>query len=157
MILKILVAGTLLLLSSACLLHLGALSEKNDSRILMARDKPSSLFTRSELEEFFSQKMGSSQTVVSSLSPTLFTPVQSIGKPEVPISDESNDDFSWGSLPGDQQKKKPNFDIPIVINEKVEQFIQYFQTTAKDRFVTWLARSGRYIPVMKKLLKATAL
>jgi membrane-bound lytic murein transglycosylase D len=35
----------------------------------------------------------------------------------------------------------------------VEEFIHYFQTIRRDRFVTWLARSGRYIPVMKKLLK----
>ncbi len=54
--------------------------------------------------------------------------------------------LGWG-------KKEPDFDIPIVINERVEQFIQCFQTTKRDKFVTWLARSGRYIPVMRKLLK----
>ncbi len=57
------------------------------------------------------------------------------------------------ALLGGMGKKEPDFDIPIVINEKVEWFIQCFQTTKRDKFVTWLARSGRYIPVMRKLLK----
>jgi len=63
------------------------------------------------------------------------------------------DDLNIEALAGEQPKKEPDFDIPIVINEKVQEFIHYFQTTRRDRFVTWLARSGRYIPVMKKLLK----
>src|SRR4030042_1717700 len=53
---------------------------------------------------------------------------------ELPISDESNDDFNLEVLPGERPKKGPDFDIPIVINEKVEHFIQYFQTTAKNHF-----------------------
>ena len=72
---------------------------------------------------------------------------------EPPISDESNGDFNPEILPGDRRKKTPDFDIPIVINDKVEQFIQYFQTTIRDKFVTWLARSEKYIPFMKNLLK----
>jgi membrane-bound lytic murein transglycosylase D len=72
---------------------------------------------------------------------------------ELPISDESNDDFSFKILPGDRHKKETDFDIPIVINEKVEQFIRYFQTTIRGKFVTWLARSEKYIPFMKNLLK----
>jgi len=58
-----------------------------------------------------------------------------------------------GILLGEQPKLEPDFDIPIVINEKVEKFIGIFQTTKRDKFVTWLARSGRYIPTMRKLLK----
>jgi membrane-bound lytic murein transglycosylase D len=70
-----------------------------------------------------------------------------------PFQFQEGDDLNIEALAGEQPKKEPDFDIPIVINEKVEQFIHYFQTTRRDRFVTWLARSGRYIPVMKKLLK----
>ncbi len=70
-----------------------------------------------------------------------------------PFQFQEGDDLNVEALAGEQLKKEPDFDIPIVINEKVEQFIHYFQTTRRDRFVTWLARSGRYIPVMKKLLK----
>jgi len=70
-----------------------------------------------------------------------------------PFQFQEGEDFNIEALAGEQRKKEPDFDIPIVINEKVEEFIHYFQTTRRDRFVTWLARSGRYIPVMKKLLK----
>jgi len=72
---------------------------------------------------------------------------------EPPISDESNDDFKLTFLLTDLRKKEPEFDIPIVINGKVEKYIQYFQTTLRDKFVTWLSRSEKYIPFMKNLLK----
>ena len=71
----------------------------------------------------------------------------------LPVSDESNDDFNLKILPRDQRKKETDFDIPIVINAKVEQFIKYFQTAIREKFVTWLGRSEKYIPFMKNLLK----
>ena len=70
-----------------------------------------------------------------------------------PIQFKEGDVFIIEALAGEQIKREPDFDIPIIINERVEEFIRYFQTTRRDRFVTWLSRSGRYIPVMKKLLK----
>ncbi|MEW6375587.1 MAG: LysM peptidoglycan-binding domain-containing protein, partial [Thermodesulfobacteriota bacterium] len=76
---------------------------------------------------------------------------------ELPISDESSDDFKLEILIPNQLKKEPDFDIPIVINAKVEQFIQYFQTTGKNTFSNWLARSEKYIPFMKHLLKENGL
>ncbi len=45
------------------------------------------------------------------------------------------------------------FNIPIVINKQVENFIHYFQTAHRPHFVRWLARSQRYIPVMQGILK----
>ncbi len=71
----------------------------------------------------------------------------------LPVSDESNDDFTLKIVPGDLRKKEPEFDIPIVINGKVEQYIHYFQTTIRHKFVTWLSRSEKYIPFMKNVLK----
>ncbi len=74
----------------------------------------------------------------------------------LPVSDESNDDFNLKIIPGDLRdlrKKEPEFDIPIVINGKVEQYIHYFQTTIRHKFVTWLSRSEKYIPFMKNVLK----
>lgn len=79
---------------------------------------------------------------------------------DLPVGDESddlNDDFSLEIVPQEGQKQGPNFDIPIVINAQVEQFIQYFQTTARRVFTNWLARSERYIPFMKNLLKENGL
>ena len=49
------------------------------------------------------------------------------------------------------------FDIPIIINGKVEQFIKYYQTRGRKVFSRWLARSSRYIPLMKKLLREKGL
>jgi hypothetical protein len=72
---------------------------------------------------------------------------------EAPIPEESNGDFNLEIHPGNLGKKEPSFDIPIVINDKVEQFIQYFQKTIRHKFVTWLARSEKYVPFMKNLLK----
>jgi membrane-bound lytic murein transglycosylase D len=72
---------------------------------------------------------------------------------ESPICDESSDDFKLAFLLSDLRKKEPEFDIPIVINGKVEKCIQYFQTTLRDKFVTWLSRSEKYILFMKNLLK----
>jgi membrane-bound lytic murein transglycosylase D len=71
----------------------------------------------------------------------------------LPISDESNDDSSLMALPKDNFRKDPEFDIPIIINGKVEQFIHYFQTKIREKFVTWLSRSEKYIPFMKNVLK----
>jgi len=58
----------------------------------------------------------------------------------LPVSDESNDDFNLKIIPGNL-RKEPEFDIPIVINGKVEQYIHYFQTTIRHKFITWLSRS----------------
>ncbi len=49
------------------------------------------------------------------------------------------------------------YDVPIVLNESVEAHLEYFQTTIRDRFELWLARSGRYIPLMKEIFKSYGL
>jgi len=45
------------------------------------------------------------------------------------------------------------FDIPIVINDQVEYFIDYFQTKLRNRFTLWMGRSTRYMSMMKKILR----
>ncbi len=77
---------------------------------------------------------------------------------EPPAAGEFIYDFNLELLLGDwPPKKEPHFDIPIVINDNVEQCIQLFQTTIRDKFVTWLARSGKYTPFMRNLLKEQGL
>lgn len=51
----------------------------------------------------------------------------------------------------------PESDIPITVNEKVQYFIGYFQTSARKVFARWLSRSERYIPMMKEVLKKEGL
>lgn len=48
---------------------------------------------------------------------------------------------------------KVTYDIPIVINKEVQESIDYFQTQVPKRFAIWLARSGRYLPMMRGILK----
>ncbi len=154
---KILLVGMILFLFSACLPHFSSLPEKNRSDLLSTDEGQPSLFTQSELEKFFSNEPIPSQIEISPLHSTPPADGPSLGRLELPISDESNDDFNLEILPGDHLKKEPDFDIPIVINAKVEQFIQYFQTTAKNNFSNWLARSEKYIPFMKNLLRENGL
>jgi membrane-bound lytic murein transglycosylase D len=47
----------------------------------------------------------------------------------------------------------PTYDIPVDRNAKVEQWLAYFQGRGRKWFHIWLERSGRYIPVMRKILK----
>ncbi len=76
---------------------------------------------------------------------------------ETPISIEFICDFNLELLLENWPKKEPQFDIPIVVNEKVEHCILLFQTTIRDKFTTWLSRSGKYIPFMRNLLKEQGL
>ena len=156
MMCKILAVGMILFLSSACLPHQGALSEKIYSHPSSAKEE-GSLFTQSELKEFFSQEHPSLQKEGSTLVSAPPTESRFISSLEFPISDESNDDFSLEIFPKNRPKQNQEFDIPIVINAKVEQFIQYFQTTVRNSFSNWLARSEKYIPFMRNHLKENGL
>jgi membrane-bound lytic murein transglycosylase D len=153
---KILVTGMILLLSSACLPHHGTLSEKTFSYPSFINEK-GSLFTQSELEEIFSQETPFIQTEGVTPSSVFSNERDSVRSLGLPISDDSNDDFSLEILPKDRPMQGQKFDIPIVINARVEQFIQYFQTTARKVFTHWLARSEKYIPFMKNLFKENGL
>jgi len=61
------------------------------------------------------------------------------------------------SFQEEEVAEEPEFDIPIVINGKVEQFLKYYQTRGRKVFSRWLARSKRYIPLMKELLREKGL
>ncbi|MCH7517422.1 MAG: LysM peptidoglycan-binding domain-containing protein [Candidatus Dadabacteria bacterium] len=47
---------------------------------------------------------------------------------------------------------KDEKEIPVVLNDRVMHFMNYFQTRGRKSFSIWLARSGKYIPNMKKIL-----
>jgi membrane-bound lytic murein transglycosylase D len=59
------------------------------------------------------------------------------------LDEESTDDSTY---------VKP-YDIPIVLNDSVENNLEYFKTRGRDEFQIWLNRSERYIPVMKEIFK----
>lgn len=45
------------------------------------------------------------------------------------------------------------YDIPMILNESVENHLEYFKTRGRDVFQIWLDRSARYIPLMKNIFK----
>jgi membrane-bound lytic murein transglycosylase D len=45
------------------------------------------------------------------------------------------------------------YDMPIEWNERVENSILYLQTVGRERFITYLYRSGKYINLIKDILK----
>ena len=47
----------------------------------------------------------------------------------------------------------PVFDFPMIYNDKVRNWIKYFQTKGRDSFKRWLERSTRYAPYIKKELE----
>ena len=49
--------------------------------------------------------------------------------------------------------EESNYDIPIVVNDSVVGYLELFQTKLRDRFSVWLARSGRYLPMMRETFK----
>ena len=52
----------------------------------------------------------------------------------------------------DSSDIKP-YDIPMILNDSVENNLEYFKTRGRDVFQLWLDRSARYIPVMKEIFK----
>ena len=156
MICKILAVGMILFLSSACLPHRGSSPEKTLSPPPSIKEEAPPL-PQTDSDKSPSQEIPPLSKEALPSDPPPPTVNQFAWSLELPISDESSDDFSLEILPRDRAKQDPEFDIPIVINAQVEQFIQYFQTTARNRFSTWLARSEKYIPFMKNLLKENGL
>jgi membrane-bound lytic murein transglycosylase D len=154
---KVLWVGMIFFLSSACLPHLSFLPEKTSSNPASTEEEKPSLFTQSELQQLFPQKCDSSLTESSSSLSGPSSKEKIVSKTDLPADDKSNQDFDLERLPPDRPQNKLDFDIPIVINARVEQFIQYFQTTGRKIFTNWLARSERYIPFMKNLLRENGL
>ena len=45
------------------------------------------------------------------------------------------------------------YQIPMVLNDSVENHLEYFKTRGRDVFQKWLDRSTRYIPVMQDIFR----
>jgi len=58
-------------------------------------------------------------------------------------------------LTGDLPKAlSGEFDFPVVWNDRVKEKIIYFQTSAREPFSIWLARSGRYLPMIHEVFES---
>ena len=54
-------------------------------------------------------------------------------------------------------RRKIQFSIPVVENDRVRYFVDYFSGKIRGFFETALARSGRYIPMMATILRGEGL
>lgn len=52
--------------------------------------------------------------------------------------------------------EKP-YQIPMVLNDSVENHLEYFKTRGRDVFQKWLDRSARYIPIMRDIFREKSL
>lgn len=65
---------------------------------------------------------------------------------------------SWEDAPAQLSRtKKIDSDFPITINRQVEYYLDLFQNQQKKIFASWLARSGRYLPMMQQQLAEAGL
>ena len=158
---KILTLGLILFLSSSCLPSISLHSSKAPLTLAATNLEELSLFTPAELESLLSEGVEVPKVEKRVLLAALGTTDLDVQRPEQPVSCEPDvpfyDDFTVNLSVEPPPKKEIEFDIPIVINGQVEAFLQFFQTTLKSRFALWLARSARYIPSMKTLLKENGL
>jgi membrane-bound lytic murein transglycosylase D len=53
--------------------------------------------------------------------------------------------------------QEPVYDFPIVENEKVRYFVDYYTGRARKTFRIWLERSGRYLPMMQEIFAEAGL
>ena len=53
--------------------------------------------------------------------------------------------------------EEPVYDFPVVENDKVRYFLDYYSGKAKNTFRTWLERSGRYLPMMRAIFDEAGL
>ncbi|TAJ98728.1 MAG: LysM peptidoglycan-binding domain-containing protein [Candidatus Manganitrophaceae bacterium] len=61
--------------------------------------------------------------------------------------------FSMQVIPADPLDPSVTYDVPIVYNELVSDYIVFFQTRLREKFELWLARSGQYLPMMRDILR----
>jgi membrane-bound lytic murein transglycosylase D len=61
--------------------------------------------------------------------------------------------FSMQTIMADPADPSITYDVPIVFNELVNDYIVFFQTRLRDKFELWLARSGQYITLMRDILR----
>ena len=65
------------------------------------------------------------------------------------LTQEDEDDISTLLEPEQFQ----DFDIPIVFNDAVKYYIQWFSTEKRKVFGNWLKRSRHYVPIIREILK----
>ena len=78
-------------------------------------------------------------SVEPAIPPQLAPPSEDVAQLEEEVTDES-------------AYVKP-YNIPMILNDSVENHLEYFKTRGRDVFQIWLDRAARYIPMMKEIFK----
>ncbi|HEX5037217.1 MAG TPA: transglycosylase SLT domain-containing protein [bacterium] len=60
-------------------------------------------------------------------------------------------------IPEDHFAEVQRPDIPLVMNDRVQDWMNYFQGKGRPYFERYLARSGRYIPMIRQVLRQNGL
>lgn len=63
------------------------------------------------------------------------------------------DEAIAGELPFPLDSVTGRYDIPIVYNDEVAQYLAFFQGSGRRWFARWLERSHRYIPLFREILR----
>src|SRR3990167_8804691 len=58
-----------------------------------------------------------------------------------------------GEYKRERVAKRFHSDMPVVVNDNVLAWMEYFQGPGRRHFERYLARSGRYLPMMQRILK----
>lgn len=114
-------------------------------------------------------------TLTDDPSPLLEEPLNADGLAETPINDGEAEALEADAEPVDAETladnqllrgedqappedpgqtlalAEPVYDFPVVENEKVRYFLDYFSGRASGTFRLWLERSGRYLPMMRQI------
>ncbi|HWE23329.1 MAG TPA: LysM peptidoglycan-binding domain-containing protein [Myxococcales bacterium] len=56
-----------------------------------------------------------------------------------------------------EDELRAKYDIPVELNDAVVAYIRFFQTDARVHFTKWLARSTRFMPLMRGILEKQGL
>lgn len=62
-----------------------------------------------------------------------------------------------GAVSVDPAYEPPSFDVPVVRNDEVEKFIDYFRGRGRGTFTKWLERSTTYMTMVKDILSEEGL
>ncbi len=54
-------------------------------------------------------------------------------------------------------QQAPTFDIPMVVNEKVTAWVDFYSGRHKEKFRTSLVRSGKYLPMIQSVFEAAGI
>ena len=88
----------------------------------------------------------------SAVAESLTTPLNAMTNIPSQLKPPMEDVAQLDEAVEDPAEEKP-YHIPMILNDSVENHLEYFKTRGRDVFQIWLDRSARYIPRMKEIFR----